>query len=209
MTFSGAIGSALRQYATFTGRASRAEYWWFYLFTVLVGLIAGAFDGLIGFGVANFLVSVALFLPSLAVFVRRLHDSNLSGWWLLLPVGAATLGVFALVIGAAAGFAVGMDSSVNDTVAGVAVVALVSGALLMLASVVIALVLLLRPSTPGPNRFGPGPLSDNSNGYGRVVPPGGHYADYQQCPTPWGAPGSGQPSVGPGYGASADGSTDG
>ena len=66
-------------YAQFEGRASRSEYWWFYLFTVLAGLAADT----IGDTVGN-IASLALFLPSLALAARRLHDTGRSGWWFLL-----------------------------------------------------------------------------------------------------------------------------
>jgi uncharacterized membrane protein YhaH (DUF805 family) len=66
-------------YAQFNGRASRSEYWWFYLFTVLAGVAADT----IGDTVGN-IASLALFLPSLALAARRLHDTGRSGWWFLL-----------------------------------------------------------------------------------------------------------------------------
>ena len=66
-------------YADFSGRASRSEYWWFYLFTVIATAAAGALGGQVG----N-LASIALFLPGLAVLVRRLHDVGRSGWWFLI-----------------------------------------------------------------------------------------------------------------------------
>ena len=61
-------------YAQFEGRASRSEYWWFYLFTVLAGVAADT----IGDTVGN-IASLALFLPSLALAARRLHDTGRSG----------------------------------------------------------------------------------------------------------------------------------
>ena len=66
-------------YAQFDGRASRSEYWWFYLFTVLAGLAAD----MIGNTAGN-LASLAFLLPSLALAARRLHDTGRSGWWFLL-----------------------------------------------------------------------------------------------------------------------------
>ncbi|MFM8915674.1 MAG: DUF805 domain-containing protein [Candidatus Limnocylindrus sp.] len=66
-------------YAQFSGRASRSEYWWFYLFTVLAGAAANTLGGTVG----N-LASIAFFLPGLALFVRRMHDTGRSGWWFLL-----------------------------------------------------------------------------------------------------------------------------
>ncbi|WP_024812886.1 DUF805 domain-containing protein [Acidovorax sp. JHL-3] len=79
MDFVQAIRSCLGQYATFTGRASRSEFWWFFLFQVLVM----AATGMLG-DVINGIASLALLLPALAVGARRLHDIGRTGWWQLL-----------------------------------------------------------------------------------------------------------------------------
>ena len=72
----------LKQYADFSGRARRTEYWMFTLFFFIIGVVVGIIDGLIGANnVLTYLVYLALFLPSLAVTVRRLHDVGKSGWW--------------------------------------------------------------------------------------------------------------------------------
>lgn len=90
MNFGQAISSCLSNYATFTGRAGRPEFWWFFLFQILVTMAAGMFgDKLSG------LVGIALVLPSLAVGARRLHDIGKSGWWQLLMITG--LGFFVLV----------------------------------------------------------------------------------------------------------------
>lgn len=78
MGFVEAIQSGLRKYVEFEGRACRSEYWYFHLFTflvILIGVITGPFVILIG---------LALFLPTLAVNVRRLHDINRSGWYIFI-----------------------------------------------------------------------------------------------------------------------------
>ena len=79
MDFVQAIKSCLGQYATFSGRASRSEYWWFFLFQVLV-MVATSMLG----DVINGIASLALLLPALAVGARRLHDIGRTGWWQLL-----------------------------------------------------------------------------------------------------------------------------
>ena len=81
MSFVDAIKSGLRNYAAFKGRAGRSEYWWFFLFSLLVQSAASGFSSALG----N-LVSLALFLPSIAVGVRRLHDIDKRGWWLIFPI---------------------------------------------------------------------------------------------------------------------------
>ena len=104
MTFTQAVQSCLSKYAVFTGRAPRSEFWWFWVFTILVEVAAvvlggmlftgsftehgmGTMHGWYMVGYSNWLaglVHLLLFLPSLAVAVRRLHDVGRSGWWLLI-----------------------------------------------------------------------------------------------------------------------------
>ena len=69
----------LKKYATFTGRASRAEFWWFFLFQIIVLAITGMFSGML-YGIA----ALALLLPGLAVGARRLHDIGKTAWLLLI-----------------------------------------------------------------------------------------------------------------------------
>jgi uncharacterized membrane protein YhaH (DUF805 family) len=79
MNFGQAISTCFKNYATFTGRSSRSEYWWFVLFEVLVSLATGMLGD-----VVNGLAMLALLLPALAVGARRLHDIGKSAWFLLL-----------------------------------------------------------------------------------------------------------------------------
>jgi uncharacterized membrane protein YhaH (DUF805 family) len=98
MNFAEAVGSALRQYAGFHGRARRSEYWWFTLFAGVLEFAAAIVDVVAHTPVIGLVVDLALLLPTLAVGVRRLHDTDRSGWWLLLGliplVGAIVLIVF-------------------------------------------------------------------------------------------------------------------
>ena len=83
----------LRKYATFEGRARRQEYWWFWLFTVIVIAVLGMVDAMVigtdryveyGAGPFTGLAALAFIIPSIAVGIRRLHDRDKSGWFLLL-----------------------------------------------------------------------------------------------------------------------------
>jgi len=78
------------KYATFDGRASRGEYWWFYLAQVLASIALSIVDiAIFGSDILSNLLSLALLIPSIAAACRRLHDTNRSGWWLflfLLPI---------------------------------------------------------------------------------------------------------------------------
>ncbi|MBA3668448.1 MAG: DUF805 domain-containing protein [Sphingomonas sp.] len=94
----------LEKFADFSGRAPRAEYWWFYLLFVILYLVVSIVDSMVGvkafgpYGILVALLSLALLIPSLAVGVRRLHDTDRSGWWfliILIPlIGAIVLLVF-------------------------------------------------------------------------------------------------------------------
>lgn len=76
----------LRKYAVFSGRARRAEYWYFLLYNALISLGIGIIAATLGdmLGIVGILYGLAVLIPSLAVSVRRLHDIDKSGWWLLL-----------------------------------------------------------------------------------------------------------------------------
>ena len=85
--FSQAVTLAFQQYFVFSGRATRAEYWWFVVFAFLGGIVCGIVDGLMGTaGLVGTLFELAIFIPSLSLGCRRLHDINRSGWWQLLWV---------------------------------------------------------------------------------------------------------------------------
>jgi len=98
MGFGDAVRSVLTQYATFSGRARRAEYWWFVLASFFAALAARLIDVAIGVSLLQWVVTLGLLLPTLAVGVRRLHDTGRSGWWMLLalvPFGGIVVLVFA------------------------------------------------------------------------------------------------------------------
>lgn len=89
----------LKKYAVFTGRARRKEYWMFVLFNFIISLVLSYIARLAGgSNIIGYIYSLAVFVPSVAVGVRRLHDTNRTGWWLLimfLPlIGAIVIIVF-------------------------------------------------------------------------------------------------------------------
>jgi uncharacterized membrane protein YhaH (DUF805 family) len=85
MTFTEAIKDGFDHYVKFDGRASRPAYWWWFLFAVLVSIAANIIDAAIGtFGIVSGIAGLALLLPGLSVAIRRLHDTNRSGWWILI-----------------------------------------------------------------------------------------------------------------------------
>lgn len=151
----------IKRYADFDGRAPRAEYWWFVLATGLGGSLLDYADDLISgpvvgfYGPISLLFSLGLFIPGLAVSVRRLHDINRSGWWALLNLGSY---IFALV-----GF-IETDPEqlfVRFEGLGTAITAaLVIGWLLSFA---VLLVFMVTRGDVGTNDYGPDPYRPNDH----------------------------------------------
>ena len=97
---------ALKKYAVFDGRSRRKEYWYFVLFSLIVSLVLSAVDALLGtlssstnVGLLGGIYGLAIIIPSIAVSVRRLHDIDRTGWWVLISlvpvIGTIVLLVFA------------------------------------------------------------------------------------------------------------------
>ena len=84
--------TCFKKYAVFSGRSSRQEYIGFYLFIILVPFLLAIIEGLLGVfpstynSIFAFIFNLAVFLPSWAVMIRRLHDVNRSGWWILISL---------------------------------------------------------------------------------------------------------------------------
>ena len=118
MTLTQSVKSVFSKYATFTGRASRSEFWYFTLFNIItsivlfllgivIGAATGGSDGALGGLLVGYILYVVyglgVLLPSLAVTVRRLHDTNNSGWLILIGlipcIGSVVLLVFMILQG--------------------------------------------------------------------------------------------------------------
>ena len=142
MTFADALRSCFDRWLTFSGRACRAEFWWFALFWVLTYLTIALVGALsLGPGVTSALLSVfvlATFMPMLSVSFRRLQDTGRSGWFGLTPVFGAALASFGRLIG---------DATVEFA------------GLCMEAGIVLVLFMwYVADGTRGPNAFGRDPL---------------------------------------------------
>jgi uncharacterized membrane protein YhaH (DUF805 family) len=94
----------LKKYATFSGRAQRAEYWYFLLISTLIVIALSVIDGMTGsynedtgWGLLSGLYSLAVLLPSIAVGARRLHDTSRTGWWLLIGL-IPVIGTIVLIV---------------------------------------------------------------------------------------------------------------
>ena len=160
MDFATAIRTCFRKYVTFSGRASRPEYWWFALFVFLGGVAAAALDaGLFGTrgdetGPLNLVFSLGTLLPLLAAGWRRMHDTGRSGLFLFYPLLVMIgIGSFASMTGATA--------QLNDPSAlfsGLVGLILAVALVVFILSPFIVIWWLTRPSQPGTNDYGPHPL---------------------------------------------------
>ena len=99
-----AFVTVLKRYATFSGRSARGEYWYFLLFYFLIlialtvlDVLTGLFNESSGIGLLTGLFAWAMFIPSLAVSIRRLHDTAHSGWWFLITFIPVIGGIWLLV----------------------------------------------------------------------------------------------------------------
>jgi uncharacterized membrane protein YhaH (DUF805 family) len=84
MTFSEAVKSGFDHYTTFEGRAHKAAFWWWFLFQLLVYIGAEIIDAILGTPIFWIIAVLGLLLPNLSVSIRRLHDTNRTGWWILI-----------------------------------------------------------------------------------------------------------------------------
>lgn len=147
----GAIGRYFRKYATFSGRASRSEYWWAWLF---VGVVTAVLSVLTkvpgvgeGFGIAGLIWLVATIIPNLSLGVRRLHDSNRSGWFVLLPSVFIYAGQFV------ADFALEHYMGNSSATDGGAFSGVMAGGVLLAIGAVLTIALYVAKSRPEGARF--------------------------------------------------------
>ena len=164
MGFVEATKTCLRKYFTFHGRARRSEYWWFYLFTIIVAIFAAIIDGaIVGWensddGPVGTLTSLALLIPSLSAGWRRLHDTGRSGWW--IGGGILVIVVFLILIIAAFGITDFDDggSFVSNGIAGLLFIGFLIG---IIVYAITMLVFFCQDSHPGDNKYGPSPKYDS------------------------------------------------
>ncbi|NOC46229.1 DUF805 domain-containing protein [Ruegeria sp. HKCCD7559] len=175
MTFSDAIRTCFANVFTFSGRASRPEYWFFFLFIVIWNIIAGIIDWQFFTQVAitesdevksvtatssapvQSIVGLIVFFPHLAVAWRRMHDTGRSGLYALLPI-LLILGAFVVLIfgiGIASSFQHGGTLDILFTRATLLIV--IPTLIVLVVSPLLVLWWLTRPSQPGTNQYGPNP----------------------------------------------------
>jgi uncharacterized membrane protein YhaH (DUF805 family) len=96
MNFGEAIASGFSNYVNFSGRAARSEYWFWTLFVVIVSIVCNIIDMVATAGILGIIVGLGLFLPGLAVSIRRLHDLDRTGWWVLIAFTG--IGIILLIV---------------------------------------------------------------------------------------------------------------
>ena len=142
MDFGQSIKTCFSKFVDFSGRGRRSEYWWFYLFNVILSIVTGWIP------IAGQVIALVMLIPSLAAGSRRLHDTDRSGWWQALPIGLLAIGGIL--------FAVAFAADQNNPNP----VLLILGGIGLLAGIVTLIILIVWLATdtqPGPNRFGPSP----------------------------------------------------
>ena len=165
----------LKRYADFSGRSRRMEYWMWVVFQFLIGIVfvilmvalggaammRGDMAGLMAMGgvliilyLLYLLVSLIFLVPNLAVTIRRLHDTDRSGWWIMLFWGPYLLMIAnSMMMGAK--MASGGDPTTSGPIAMVLMLAFFVGALVLL-------VFMFLEGTKGPNRYGADPKGQNA-----------------------------------------------
>lgn len=162
-----------KRFFDFRGRSRRKEFWMYTLFVILVSIVLMFIDSALGLGgstsggteltdtsvsaagaasggVLTTIFSLITLIPSLAVSVRRLHDLDRTGWWILLPVAPYLLGII-LALGGVAGGS-GAMAGTGLVLFGVALI-----------TAILLLVWYCMPGTAGPNRFGEDPKGQVTN----------------------------------------------
>jgi uncharacterized membrane protein YhaH (DUF805 family) len=165
VSFIDAIKLGFRNYFTFSGRATRAEAWWWVLFIVLAGIVLAVVDTLTGTmgmfgdsGLLGQLFELAVLIPSFALGARRLHDINRTGWWLLFfwsfilisAIGGGILLVSLFLL----------DNFLILTVLGFALV--IGFVILWVIGIIVLIVWAIKRGDEGPNKYGPDPRQTTS-----------------------------------------------
>jgi uncharacterized membrane protein YhaH (DUF805 family) len=144
---------AFKKYATFSGRSRRQEYWMFFLFNIIISIVLALLDQLLGLkltseginntGVLGVIYSLATFVPGLSIAVRRLHDTNRSGWFLLMPIAPYILVILGLIL------------------RGFGSILIIIGGLAVLGLAILLIVWLATEGTSGENQYGSDPKGTN------------------------------------------------
>ena len=142
-----AVKSVYSKYATFSGRASRAEYWYFFLFTIIAGAALSAIESTLATA-----FSIANLVPNLAVAVRRLHDTNRSGKLIVALILVEVVLFLVIVVSFVAGISGAIGG--NENVATGGGIGVLVGVVLFVVLAIYWIYLMAKRGDAGPNRFG-------------------------------------------------------
>lgn len=142
-----AVKSVYSKYATFSGRASRAEYWYFFLFTIIAGAALSAIESTLATA-----FSIANVVPNLAVAVRRLHDTNRSGKLIVALILVEVVLFLVIVVSFVAGISGAIGG--NENVATGGGIGVLVGVVLFVVLAIYWIYLMAKRGDAGPNRFG-------------------------------------------------------
>lgn len=141
----------LKRYAEFSGRSPRAEYWWFWLGYMVVSIVLQILTRISSvLGILGILY-LGLIIPMIAVAVRRMHDVNRTGWWILAPALPYLLAIAMVLPKVFSGQGAAFGSDFGAAIA-LILVAMVLG--------IVVFVFSVLPGTTGPNRYGPDPYDE-------------------------------------------------
>jgi len=148
VSFQQAITKGFNKYFVFRGRATRAEFWWWQLFNIVLVIVGSIVDAAAGLQVIGTLIGLALLIPSISLATRRLHDINKSGWWQLLWLLPVAIGIVIALVS--------WIANLHDWgFYGTAIAILVVFTLLV---VVLLIYWYARQGDDGPNKYGQDPL---------------------------------------------------
>jgi uncharacterized membrane protein YhaH (DUF805 family) len=150
----------LKRYADFSGRSPRAEYWWYVLAVGVAGFLFGIVDALLlhgpiygGLGPLGLLFTVAMMVPGVAVLVRRLHDTERSGWWAVIKIPS-----YAVIL---SGYGFGGIGAKFGQLPGPTLVVAVVLALVWACVGLFIFICVVTEGTQGTNCYGPDPYGAN------------------------------------------------
>jgi uncharacterized membrane protein YhaH (DUF805 family) len=158
VSFPQAVRLGFKNYFKFSGRSTRAEYWWWLLFTVLAGIVLNVLTITGTMGMVGFLFELATLVPSFALGARRLHDINRTGWWLLWFLGSFPMAAIGGGILLVSFFL--LDNLLILTVLGFAMA--IGFGILGIIGVIVLIVWAIKQGDEGLNKYGPAPRQPSS-----------------------------------------------
>ena len=164
--FPDAIKLGFSNYFSFSGRSTRAEYWWWVLFTIAGSSILGFADTIINVWAETVqasllrpLFGLVTIIPSIALGSRRLHDIGKSGWWQLAIISLMALGFILIIVGIVVAFISGSDGDLGFVVL---LILVGSGLCALVVTFAWGIRWFVRQGEDGPNEYGPDPRQPNS-----------------------------------------------